>query len=444
MSLFGALSIASQGLLSNKIAVNSATKNINNAYTDGYSREEPIFADIPGGGVEIRELRRLFDSALFKEAVTANYQAAAYSQQEEILLQVEAVFNDAQGGGFSNELNAFFSSMNDIALNPDDIAARESFLSAAQSLVGRIRQAYSYLEETQTSYTAKLLDQADRLNRLLNELAQVNRSLPLYKDSPTYNQYLDERDRLIREISSLIEVKVSIDENGKANLYTAKGFALVLDDRAFTVAVEGEAVKVQGVDISGELKGGEIGGTLQGLKTVKEWKERLNTFTSTLAQRVNQQHEAGYNLYGESGAPLFSSENGLPIDASNIILNVTDPKEVAAASDPNYLNSDNTNIKALIELGEEKIDELGGLSFAEYYATHITAAIGAKVAEVKNLSQNASFRLSSIDEKISQLSGVNIDEELINLTKFQRAYEAAARVINVTDELLQTILNLAG
>ena len=449
MSLLGALSIASQGLMSNQIALKSTTKNLDNAYTDGYSREEAVFADLPNGGVEIAELRRVWSSALFKQVVRANYEASGYSQEETILSQIEAVFNDAQGGGFSDEINNFFNSMNDVALNPDDTAARENFLSAAQSLVGRIRQAYSFLEEIKNSYTSKLTEQVSQLNQLLNQLAELNGNISTTpKDSSSYNQLLDRRDELIKEISSQIEVKLTFNDDGSVNLYTAKGFALVLKERAFNLSTEvsdeGVEVKVQGVDLSRELSGGEIGGTLRGLAAVEEYEGRLNQFTSTFAELVNRQHEAGYDLYGETGVALFGSENGQPIDASNITLAITDPKKVAAASSPDYLNSDNGNIKALMELGEEKIDELGGLSFSEYYATQITGAIGAELSKVKNLSENASFQLESLEEKVSSISGVNVDEELVKLTQYQRAYQAAARVITVSDELIQTILNLVG
>ncbi|WP_456455964.1 flagellar hook-associated protein FlgK [Thermovibrio sp.] len=448
MSIFGALSIAGQALLSTRNAITSTTKNINNAYTDGYTREEPIFADVPGGGVKVKELRRLFDRALFTQRVKALSENNGYSEEYSILSQIESVFDDIEGSGFSNEINQFFSSLNDIALKPDDIAARESFLSAAQALVGRIRQSYQALDDIEKTYSDKVRDSITKLNDLLKELSDVNRSLPLYKDSLSYNQYLDQRDKLIEEISTLIDAKVVIHEDNTVDLFTAKGFPLVLRERAFPLSLEfnsnGIEVKTQGADISGDLLGGTIGGMLKGIREVKEFKERLNTFTSVFAQKVNQQQQEGYDLYGNSGEPLFSSDNSQPIDASNIVLAISDPKKVAAAASPTNLNSDNENVKKLIELGDEKIPELGNLSFSEYYANQITALIGSKASTVKNLFDNSTFRLNSITEKLKEISGVNIDEELLKLTKFQRSYEAAAKVVNVSDELLQTILNMVG
>ncbi|WP_457681187.1 flagellar hook-associated protein FlgK [Thermovibrio sp.] len=449
MALLQALSLATQALLSEQIAINSTTKNINNAYTDGYSREEPVFADLPNGGVSVKELRRIFDRAIFKRFISANQESEAYSARSTVLSQVESVFNDAQGSGFSKELNNFFSTLNDVALNPDDLAARESFLSAAQTLVGRIRQAYSSLEEIKSTYTSKLKESVADLNRLLGELAKVNRSISLSKSSPTYNQYLDQRDELIKEISSLIDTKVSFNEDGTVNLYTSKGFPLILKGRAFPLhfGETGEGVvliKTEGVDLSGELEGGAIGGTLKGLNDALEWEERLNRFTSTFAKEVNQQHEAGYDLYGETGVSLFTSDNGEPIDASNITLAFTDPKKVSAASSTENLDSDNANAKALIALQDKTFTELDGLSFSEFYASKIVADLGSRVAEVKDLSDNASLKLDSLKEKFKEISGVNVDEEMIKLTQFQRAYQAAAKVVSVSDRLLETILTMVG
>jgi len=448
MSLFAALSVASQALLANTIALNSTNKNINNVYTDGYVREEPVFADFPGLGVEVKELNRVFSSAIYSQLIKANWENEYYSERSSILEQIESVFNDAQGSGFSNEIEEFFNALNDVAVNPDDIAARESFLSAAQTLVGRIRQSYSALEEIKATSTTQLRDSVNRLNELLKELADINRFLPGLKDSPTYNQYLDQRDQLLKEISSLIEVKFVIRDDNTVDVYTTKGFALVLRDRAFDVDVEntpdGLELKVSGVNIAEELKGGQIGGLIAGINEVNEWEERLNQFTSVFAEKINAQHEAGYDLYANTGNALFTSDNGQPIDASNISLAFEDPKMVAAAASSENLNADNENAKALIALSDEKFGELGNLSFAEFYGSEIVGAIGSRVSSVKNLYENSSFRLSSIEDKFQEISGVNMDEELLKLTKFQRAYEAATKIVNVSDELLQTVLNMVG
>ncbi|WP_456435631.1 flagellar hook-associated protein FlgK [Thermovibrio ammonificans] len=449
MALFGALSLASQALLSQQIAVNTTNRNLSNVNTDSYSREEPVFADIPGGGVTVATLRRIFSSVLFKRFISENQNNAYLKAKSEVLSQVESLFNDQMGSGLSQAINDFFSVMNDVAVNPADLAARQELLSKAQVLVGRIRDSYSALQEIKSTYSKQVAESVSNLNQLLEKLADINRNIPLFADSPDrLNQYLDERDRTIKEISSIIDAKVQFNSDGTVNLYTAKGFALVLGDGTFKVTVKntdsGVKVLADGRDITSDLSGGSVGGLVSALNVVESAMERLNTLTSTIANEVNAQHEQGYNLYGETGIDLFASDNGQPIDASNIVLAFNDPKKFAAASDPNYLDSDNGNVKALMALADKTYTQLNGLSFAEYYGTQITSWIGQEVESNDNLLKNSDFQLDAIKQKVEELSGVNTDEELVNLTRYQRAYQAAARVVTVTDELLQTILNMAG
>jgi len=447
MSLFGALTAASQALLSQKIGITTTNRNMNNVYTEGYSRETPVFADLPGLGVQVETVKRAFSRAYFKRLISENGDNAQLSAYKNVLSQIESLFNDPMGSGLSEVINQFFNSLNDIAVKPDDIAARSNFLSVAQMFVGRVRDTYSSLEEIETTSVSHLKDVISEVNRLTEKLAEINKNMLIFKDSPErFNQYLDERDRTLKELSSLVDVKVVYLPDERVRVFTAKGFPLVSEERSFKLSVEqaptGVKVMADGVDITGEFKKGKVGGIVSGINAVEEYKEKLNLLVSTFAEKVNQQHEAGYNLYGETGVALFTSDNGQPIDASNIALAFQDPKKVAAASDSTYLDSDNTNVKELINLGQEEFSELSDLSFSEYYGTEIASSIGSEVESVDDRLKASQFRLESIEEKVKELSGVNIDEELVNLTKYQRAYQAAARVVTVTDELLQTVLGM--
>jgi flagellar hook-associated protein 1 FlgK len=454
MALFAALSVASQALLANRTAINVTNKNISNVYNKDFSREEAVFADLPGSGVSIETVRRIFDRALFKRFISQNQENASLQEYQNVLEQVESVFNDLQGSGFASELEEFFNIMNDIAVNPDDIAARSELISVAKSLVGRIRDSYDTLQEIKSVSIKKIKDQIQLLNEDLAQLAEINKNIKIFQSSPEkLNTYLNERDKLLKDISGLIEAKITFNEDGSVNVYTAKGFALVLDGEAkevtFDVVDGNPKVSVANTDLTDEIQGGSIGGLLKGISYINEVVDKLNTFTTSLANNVNAVHTSGYDLYGNSGLPFFLAGGGSapPPNASNIIVNPdieNDPKKIAAAADTAYLNSDNENIKRLIALKDETWAELNNMSFQEYYTSEIVTPIGTELEHIKNLTENSNFLLESIDEKIKELSSVNIDEELINLTRFQRAYEAAARIVTVTDELLQTILGMVG
>ncbi|WP_457622725.1 flagellar hook-associated protein FlgK [Persephonella sp.] len=483
MSLFYSLSVAGQSLLTHKNAINTTNSNISNVYTDGYSRKIPQLANLPTGGVELKTVERAFNQAYFNRYVNTNNLKTGYENYKDILDQIESVFNDIQGSGFAEELNQFFNSFNDVAINPDDIAARYSVLSKAETLVGRIRNSYDTLADMKEKTSLSVRDNLNRLNDLTGQLATVNKNIRFYTADPAKrNEYLDERDRLLKEISSLIDVKVTFRDDQTVDISTVKGHALVIFDRNIPLSYETDidgnpVIRHQGTDITSLFEKGKIGGYLEGIKKINESIDKLNDFTTILAMTVNKQHREGFDLNGNTGIDFFGidpSSNKSNLDASNIVVNIKDPESIAAASDPAFTNSDNTNIKKIINLKDDIAGVLtaseettlsstgsltiGGItytinsytnytfikdkSYAEFYSSQIIAPIGFEINKAENLYQEQNLILETVDSKLKEISAVNLDEELINLTKLQRAYEASAKIINVTDELLQTLLGL--
>ncbi|WP_457568004.1 flagellar hook-associated protein FlgK [Desulfurobacterium sp.] len=451
MSLLYALSIAGQSLLTYQDAIDVTNKNISNAFTDGYSREEAVIADLPArSGAYIQDIRRMSSKIIFNRYIKANQETEGLNNYENILKQVEDIFNDTAGSGFSQALNEFFSSLNDIAVNPGDLTARYAALSKAKALVGRIRDSYSYLTDIKDKTNLGVKDTLDNVNRLTRKLAEINKSLKLfYKANPDrYNEYLDERDRTLKELSALIDTQVTTHEDGTVDVSTAKGFSLVLGNDAISLSYSTDGdnnpvIKWNNTNITSEFKNGKLGGYLKGISFINSTINRLNTFTTEFTSAINNQHRAGYDLNGNPGTDFFTSDNGAStIDASNITLNFEDPRLIAASGNATYPDSDNTNIKAIINLEDAPIAGLGNQTFSEYYSTEIITPIATETDKVNNLIQSSTEIRDSLDQQLKEISAVNTDEEFINLTKLQRAYQASAKVVSVTDELIQTILNM--
>ncbi len=482
MSLFASLSIANQALIANKDAINIVNKNLSNAFTEGYKRRIPVLTSFPSGDVALNEIKRAYDQRLFNRFISTQNEASGLENYREVLEEIESVFNDIQGTGFSNEINQFFKSLNDVAANPDDLSARQSVIARAQELTGRIRNSYDMLQDTKNRLSETIKRNTDRINDILKHLAQLNKDIAGAKfDDPRRNTYMDERERLINELSKYIDIKLVFNGDDTVDITTVKGIPLVTGDKGEKVVFQRDennnpVLSVRGLDITKQLKNGKIGGYIKGIEFLNKTVEKLNDFTALFAATVNKIHSQGYNLNGETNINFFSiapeSSKGY-LDASNIIVAVNKPEDIAAAKDPAILNGDNTNIKELIKI-KDSIDGIfsaseessilsGSLtvnsieykinnpssynlikskSFYEFYNGNIVSKIGFEVEDIKNRYDHINVTLEALDSKMKEISSVNIDEELINLTKLQKAYQAAAKVISITDELMDTLLKM--
>ncbi len=479
MSLFYGFVLGGQALVSNRRAIDITNQNISNVFTEGYSRKIPVFTDIPTGGVNLEKVQRSYDEVLFRKLINSNQMLVSDESYKDLLTQVESIFNDIQGSGFSNALNEFFNAFHAVSLNPNDMPARYDAITKAKQLVGRIRNSYDNLKKTLDYISLSLEDQIKKLNSLTDELSKINENIKFATGNKKL-QYLDERNRVLKEISSLIDTKVIIKEDETVDVFTSKGFTLVSYNKSYKLEKDSSpelSIRWEGIDITDQLKNGKIGGFVRGYRFTEKVINNLNDFTSLLALMVNKVHSQGYDLYGNTGINFFGidpSSSSSIIDASNIVVAIDDPKNLAAALDPTLTNSDNRNIKKIIELKDsvagvltssEETDLLsdgsitiGGITytinssssysllkernFGELYNTGFTTTIGFELESVKKSESTNRYLYESFDQQLKEKTAVNMDEELINLTKLQRVYEASARIINVTDELIETVLNL--
>ena len=466
MSLFSNLAVGSQALLSFQKGISSVNKNMTNVSTDGYKREIPIFSDLPNGGVNFSEAKRVYDDRLFNRLLDTNQENSYYQELSSNLQEIEKTFSDTTGTGFSDALNEFFNSMNDIITAPDNLAARDSFLSKTQTLIGRIRDSYESLSSMKTTNSQSIQDSINTLNDKLHALAKINRSIKTNQNNQeTLNSMLNQRDVLLQDISSLIDTKVRFNSDHTVDLFSAKGHALVLYDKNFKVEYQTSQkdetvddgsntltytksvshVLINGVDLTDDFKSGKIGAKIQTEKRVDELIKRLNTFTFKFANEVNSVQTNGYDLNSNQGKNLFINENSNDtsnIDASNIKLNFLDPKLVAASDNKDELQSNNENIKNMQDLKNKTFSILDNQSFNEYYNSSIVAKIGFDTSHINNLFEEKSTLFNSLKEKLDNLSGVNMDEELIELTQLQKSYQASARIITVTNEMLDSVMGL--
>ncbi|MEQ9455403.1 MAG: flagellar hook-associated protein FlgK [Phycisphaeraceae bacterium] len=139
---------------------------------------------------------------------------------------------------------------------------------------------------------------------------------------------------------------------------------------------------------------------------------------------------------------FFAGSNAIDITVNQALR--SDPRNVAAARDVSVTGQSlgtNENALSIADLANQGLEALAGRSLTDFWSDHISEN-ASKLSSTKQQAEADTIVKSSLEAQRQELSGVNIDEEAIDLIQYQRSFQASARFINVVDELLQTLLGL--
>lgn len=196
-----------------------------------------------------------------------------------------------------------------------------------------------------------------------------------------------------------------------------------------------------------------MGGNDPNFSSVRSVLGKLNDLISTIAQEVNALHNAGRDQYGNLGVDMFVLDPALSPQALDIFhwkVNPaiqSDPKLIAtAADDPsapgNYAGiGDGRNALAIAQLREQTFGPPLGTGFIDYL-NGVTSKLGIDTRSYENSSRAQNNLIQSVDMQRQSVSGVNIEEEMIDLLRYQRAFEATSKTIGIFDEVYRAILSM--
>jgi len=336
------MGIGTRAMFANYAALQTTGNNIANANTQGYSRQEAQLATAPGQytgagffgqGVNVTTVARSYDRFLTAQAATTNSIASADSARMDQLTRLESVFPLGEAGigqAARQVLDAFV----DVANNPQDASARQVVLTRAKELAARFMAAGEQLNTLQTGVSQDMKSSISAVNALATQVADLNKQISALNGSGhSPNDLLDERDRLVSEISGYINVTTIQADDGSVGLFIGGGQSLVLGGTAnvlkgapdpYDPAKTQLALQEGGVDRlvpTESIAGGSIAGL------VRFQNEDLNTARNLLGQMavaisgaINQQQSLGLDARqpAGAGAPLFSvgAPRSLPASAN--------------------------------------------------------------------------------------------------------------------------------
>jgi flagellar hook-associated protein 1 FlgK len=203
-------------------------------------------------------------------------------------------------------------------------------------------------------------------------------------------------------------------------------------------------------DITGAIEGGKLKGWLEVRDGyAADYINQLDTLAQSIVTEVNTRHQSGYGLTSDplSGSPVTGQDFfvGTGTTAASMAVDpgiLNDVNRIAAATTAATVPGDNGNAVAIAALPSQATMSAGQATFNDFYS----ALVGRVGSDVRNASVNHDYEASMVNQLENyreSVAGVSLDEEMINLVKYQHAYEAAARVITTVDEMLDTLLNMA-
>ncbi|MET0985596.1 MAG: flagellar hook-associated protein FlgK, partial [Steroidobacteraceae bacterium] len=322
------LSTSISGLMAFQRALDTTSHNITNANTVGYSRQLPEFmtrqaqpsgAGWVGNGVDVGTIKRTYDDFLASQSRTSS---SSYQQANTFATQAERIsklFGDS-ATGLSTSLQNFVNAMQSVADSPTSAPARQTLLSQAQTLSDRLQGYDDSLRNFDTQVNAAVERETNAISTLAQSIARLNQQITnVYAQTgQPPNDLLDQRDQLIDELATHINVNVVQQGDRSTNVFIGNGQPLVVGQTAATVVAGSDpfdptrtTIAVRSVsgtaDITNTLSGGVLGGMLDFREQMLDpARNTLGRLSIGLAEVMNEQHSMGMDLNGNLGGDFFS------------------------------------------------------------------------------------------------------------------------------------------
>jgi len=437
------LAIGASGIKAYSRALSTVGDNIANAQTPGYVRrsvrmEEATAAgdivlsrnSIRPGGVLAAGVTRAVDEWLVDDARIASGDAARSSAKLSWVTATESALDDG-ADGIGASLTAIFNTADQLTADPGSATLRSKFLQSVDDSAAAFRRTAASLSSAASGVASEAQGTAAQLNTDLTALSRVNDGLRRARAGSTNEAtLLDERDRLVDTISAKTSVTATTGSRGTVSLQAPDG-TILLDGTTVaqisaTVATDGKIgflINGGGALISSS---GTMAGLTDAASHIAQQRTNLDTLASQFANELNAAHQSGFDANGNSGAALLVF-NGSAATMAAVALSQTD---VAAAD----AGSANGNMLGLTGLRSSGGVEAG---WAAMVAAQSQTAAATRANEAA-----ASTRRDGAFAARDSISAVDLDREAAELLRFQQAYEAAARTIQVARETMQTMLNI--
>lgn len=444
------LNIGLSGVSAYRSALAAVADNVGNAETPGYARRAVRLREAANSasgaigqgegmtfsGVKASAVVRAWDDFKAADARLSASVAGRALARQQWLTSVESALGDS-AGGVGGLVRDFFNAGVTLAASPGDPLSRAAMLAALDEAAAGIRNAADALGRTAEGITTAAQMEAEGLNADLAALSEVNIALRQSEPGRTSRASLeDERDRLIDRIAARIDVDAAFDDDGTATLTLARQIGITLLDRrsralvTLTPAFDGRLslqLSANGVASPLPASGGTLAGLVDVAASTADKKVELDAMAGAFVTAVNGWSAQGVDASGNPGAALLAVTGA----AGTIRLLTSDPAAIAAAAPGGAENGNLLDLNAL----------RGADGFEARWAA-LVAAQAQALAAARSEAAAASTRRDNSFAARDETAGIDLDREAGDLMRYQQAYGASAKIIQVARDTLQSILDL--
>lgn len=516
-STFMGLETARRGMFTQQSALHTTGHNIANANTPGYSRQRINFAqtepypsasmnrpNIPGQvgtGVKADSVQRIRESFLDVQYRNETNKLGYSSAKAEAYQKLEQIMNEPSESGLANTMDQFWQSLQDLAVNPNNEGARSVVRQRGIAVTETFNYLHQSLVAVQKDIGNEINVSVNKVNSLVKQIHGLNEQIgDVEPHGYLPNDLYDERDRLIDELSSIVNIKVDYagsggnahsSAEGKAVIKlvsdTGKQHAILVGNAGYnelsinkdgvvgsvkTITVGNANINFNDLQSSGKLKGlvesfayENSEGNSAGVYA--DMLKELDNLAFTFAVEFNKVHKSGLSpneIRGTEETGPMTEDIAFFADAENP--DITDRKgfagriavdgkihasldNIATASGDDPLTAtlgDGTNVINLANVLTKQFDYANDSELSDFrnYYEGVIGGMAVESQEATRMTTNSETLQLAVENKRKSVSTVSLDEEMTNMIQFQHAYNASARMISLQDELLDKIINGLG
>jgi len=493
--LTSGLEIGLTGLSATQAALNVIGNNIANVNTPGYSRETSTITEnsgIPyagvsyGSGVDLTGIQGIRDKLLNQQVIQSTSLQAGAQAMYQGLQSVSSVFSDSGTSGLETSLSSFFTSVQQVAAQPEDTSLRTAMVGSAQSLVSTLKTDYQTLATAQSAADQQVTALVPQVNTLTAQIASLNKTLGSDANASSDNTSQDQLQALATQLGQLIGIQTYSTGN-QLNITMNGGSPLVVGTSAYTLTTQASAANsgYQDVysaldgsaptDVTSNITSGQLGAQLT-LRdsTLPGYETSLNQFAAGLAYNMNSLQSNGYAYNATTpattptGIDFFVGSGGntnhLPTQSTaannyagavlSLSVNsaiVADPTLIAASGVAGA-SGDNTNATkmAALQTATNTVDTTGAGVAAgtggpfNTFLTNLFTQVGNDNSNWNATATNQENITSALTTQQNSVSGVSLDTEATNLITFQRGYQASASFISTMSTLMNSLITALG